>query len=141
MPMIRPIRPKKPKRKAIVRKPGRPDRPGPKLGGQCPSVDITGEIARTRAEAEKAIAEARKSHERLVEAIEPRARRVLSTPEIYRVRQIILTGSGDSHIAAESAAPALRTWTGLPVQALKAMDAAPFTAFAPSAPPRRIITK
>jgi glucosamine--fructose-6-phosphate aminotransferase (isomerizing) len=61
---------------------------------------------------------------RLAEAIEPRARRVLSTPEIYRVRQIILTGSGDSHIAAESAAPALRTWTGLPVQALKAMDAA-----------------
>jgi glucosamine--fructose-6-phosphate aminotransferase (isomerizing) len=61
---------------------------------------------------------------RLVEAIEPRARRVLSTPEIYQVRQIILTGSGDSHIAAESAAPALRTWTGLPVQALKAMDVA-----------------
>jgi glutamine---fructose-6-phosphate transaminase (isomerizing) len=61
---------------------------------------------------------------RLVEAIEPRARRVLSTPEIYRVRQIILTGSGDSNIAAESAAPSLRTWTGLPVQALKAMDAA-----------------
>jgi len=61
---------------------------------------------------------------RLVEAIEPRARRVLSTPEIYRVRQIILTGSGDSHIAAESAAPALRAWTGLPVQPLKAMDAA-----------------
>ncbi len=61
---------------------------------------------------------------RLVEAIEPRARRVLSTPQIYQVRQIILTGSGDSGIAAESAAPALRTWTGLPVQALKAMDAA-----------------
>jgi diguanylate cyclase (GGDEF)-like protein/PAS domain S-box-containing protein len=78
MPMIRPIRPKKPKHKAIVRKPGRPGKPGlkrasPKLaarGGQHPSIDITGEIARTRAEAESAIAEARKSHERLVEAID-----------------------------------------------------------------------
>jgi diguanylate cyclase (GGDEF)-like protein/PAS domain S-box-containing protein len=73
MPMIRPIRPKKTKRKAIVRKPGRPDRPGPKLigrGGHDASIDITGEIARTRAEAEKAVAEARKSHERLIEAID-----------------------------------------------------------------------
>ncbi|HWJ35334.1 MAG TPA: SIS domain-containing protein [Steroidobacteraceae bacterium] len=61
---------------------------------------------------------------RLVEAIEPRARQVLTTPDIYGIRQIVLTGSGDSYIAAESAASALRTWTGLPVQALKAMDAA-----------------
>jgi glucosamine--fructose-6-phosphate aminotransferase (isomerizing) len=61
---------------------------------------------------------------RLVETIEPRARQVLSTPDIYRIRQIILTGSGDSRIAAESAAPALHTWTGLPIQAMGAMDAA-----------------
>jgi diguanylate cyclase (GGDEF)-like protein/PAS domain S-box-containing protein len=78
MPMIRPIKPKKPKHRAIVRQAGRPGKPGPKRpspklaarGGQHPSIDITGEIARTRAEAEKAVAEARKSHERLIEAID-----------------------------------------------------------------------
>src|SRR6266581_418896 len=73
MPMIRPIKPKKPKHKAIVRKAGRPGKSSPKLvrrGAQHASIDIAGEIARTRAEAESAIAEARKSHERLVEAID-----------------------------------------------------------------------
>jgi diguanylate cyclase (GGDEF)-like protein/PAS domain S-box-containing protein len=70
MPSIRPVKPKKPKRRAaIVRTPGRPGRPSPKLPRRA-SLDIAGEIARTRAEAEAAIAEARKSHERLVEAID-----------------------------------------------------------------------
>jgi diguanylate cyclase (GGDEF)-like protein/PAS domain S-box-containing protein len=72
MPSIRPIKPKKPKRAAIVRAPGRPGRPIPKLPGRgrVAPADNAGEIAHTRAEAEAAIAEARKSHERLVEAID-----------------------------------------------------------------------
>ena len=67
---------------------------------------------------------------RLLQAIEPRARLVLSTPEIYSIRQIILTGSGDSLIAAASVVPALRTWTGLPVQAVGAMEASRYLALA-----------
>jgi glucosamine--fructose-6-phosphate aminotransferase (isomerizing) len=58
----------------------------------------------------------------MVAAVEPRARSVISTPDIYSIRHIIVTGSGDSYIAAQSAAPALRAWTGLPVQALAAME-------------------
>jgi diguanylate cyclase (GGDEF)-like protein/PAS domain S-box-containing protein len=75
MPKIRPRipkrTPKKPKHAAIVRVPGRPAKPSPKLpgGGRRVSTGI-GEIARMRAEAEAAIAEARKSHERLREAID-----------------------------------------------------------------------
>ncbi len=72
MPSIRPIKPKKPKRAAIARTPGRPGWPSPKLPRRVRGAvaDSPGEIARTRAEAEAAIAEARKSHERLVEAID-----------------------------------------------------------------------
>ena len=60
----------------------------------------------------------------VVATMEPPARTILSTPEIYGVRQIILTGSGDSYFAAASVAPAMRAWTGLPVQAMTAMEAA-----------------
>ncbi len=62
---------KKSKRAAITRIPGRPAKPSPKLAGSIrrPASEI-GEIVRKRAEAEAAIAEARKSHERLREAID-----------------------------------------------------------------------
>src|SRR5882757_767477 len=72
MPSIRPIKPKKPKRAVIARTPGRPGWPSPKLSRRVRGAvaESAGEIARTRAEAEAAIAEARKSHERLVEAID-----------------------------------------------------------------------
>src|SRR5205085_1438911 len=62
-------RPKKTRRKAAARIAGRPARPRPKRGpaGALPAI---GELARTRAEAEAAIADARKSHERLREAID-----------------------------------------------------------------------
>lgn len=56
--------------------------------------------------------------------LEPAARSLLSTPEIHGLRQIILTGSGDSYFAAAAVAPAMRGWTGLPVQAMTAMTAA-----------------
>jgi diguanylate cyclase (GGDEF)-like protein/PAS domain S-box-containing protein len=69
MPRKRPIT-KKPKHAAIARTPGRPGRPIPKLSaGNRVSVEI-GELVRKRAEAEAAIADARKSHERLREAID-----------------------------------------------------------------------
>ncbi len=65
------FRPKTKKHAAITRIPGRPAKPSPKLsgGGRRVSAEI-GEIVRKRAEAEAAIAEARKSHERLREAID-----------------------------------------------------------------------
>jgi len=75
---------------------------------------------------------------RLLDAIEPRARQVLSTPEIYRIRQIVLTGSGDSYIAAQSAAPALRSWTGLPVLSLGAMDTARYLTLGKTQYPQRL---
>jgi len=59
-----------------------------------------------------------------VPLMEPLTRKILSTPEIYGLRQIILTGSGDSFFAAAAVIPALRAWTGIPVQAMTSMEAA-----------------
>ena len=71
MPKLRPKTIKKPKQVAITRLFGRPVKPGPKLSGNRRRVAAeAGEITRTRAEAEAAIANARKSHERLREAID-----------------------------------------------------------------------
>src|SRR6202049_1723067 len=71
MPTIRPKTAKKLKHAAIVRIPGRPAKPRPKLAGSSRRVSAEiGEIVRKRAEAEAAIADARKSHERLREAID-----------------------------------------------------------------------
>src|SRR5216684_7329414 len=71
MPKIRPKTAKKIKHAATKRMSGRPAKPRPKLPGsrRRASVEI-GEIVRKRAEAEAAIADARKSHERLREAID-----------------------------------------------------------------------
>src|ERR1700723_2989405 len=67
---IRQRKTRKLKNAAITRLTGRPAKPTPKLiGGRRVSVEI-GEIVRKRAEAEAAIAEARKSHERWREAID-----------------------------------------------------------------------
>jgi diguanylate cyclase (GGDEF)-like protein/PAS domain S-box-containing protein len=59
------------KHAAIARVPGRPAKPSPKLANPSrrAAAEI-GEIVRKRAEAEAAIADARKSHERLREAID-----------------------------------------------------------------------
>jgi diguanylate cyclase (GGDEF)-like protein/PAS domain S-box-containing protein len=72
MPKVRPKKTKQRKHAAIARIPGRPAKPSPKLsGGDSRRVAAEiGEIVRKRAEAEAAIAEARKSHERLREAID-----------------------------------------------------------------------
>lgn len=58
-----------------------------------------------------------------VDRLEPVTRKALSTPEIYGLRQIILTGSGDSYFAGAAAAPVFRDLTGLPVQAMTSMEA------------------
>jgi diguanylate cyclase (GGDEF)-like protein/PAS domain S-box-containing protein len=71
MPTIRPKKIKQLRRTATVRIPGRPAKPSPKLTGGTRRVAVEiGEIVRKRAEAEAAIADARKSHERLREAID-----------------------------------------------------------------------
>ncbi len=71
MSKVRPKKQKKLKHAPIARIPGRPTKPSPKLasGGRHVAAEI-GEIVRKRAEAEAAIAEARRSHERLREAID-----------------------------------------------------------------------
>ena len=71
MPKFRPKKTKRGKHAAIARIPGRPAKPSPKLvrGSRRVAAEI-GEIVRKRAEAEAAIADARKSHERLREAID-----------------------------------------------------------------------
>jgi diguanylate cyclase (GGDEF)-like protein/PAS domain S-box-containing protein len=71
MRKVRPKAAKKLKRAAIARIPGLPAKPVPKLAGPSRRVATEiGEIVRKRAEAEAAIADARKSHERLREAID-----------------------------------------------------------------------
>ena len=71
MQSTRPKPIKKRKHAAITRKPGRPSPPSPKLSAPRRRVAAEiGEIVRKRAEAEAAIADARKSHERLREAID-----------------------------------------------------------------------
>src|ERR1700722_3656241 len=71
MPRIRPGKAKRLKHRALARVAGRPAKPNPKLSGNRRRISVEiGEIVRTRAEAEAAIAEARKSHERLREAID-----------------------------------------------------------------------
>ena len=71
MPTKRPKRNKKLKRTAVALMPGRPVKPSPKLsGGGRRTASEIGEIVRKRAEADAAIADARRSHERLREAID-----------------------------------------------------------------------
>ncbi len=71
MPKIRPRTAKKLKQASVGRVPGRSAKPSSKLSSHNRRVPAEiGEIVRKRAEAETAIAEARKSHERLREAID-----------------------------------------------------------------------
>jgi glucosamine--fructose-6-phosphate aminotransferase (isomerizing) len=55
--------------------------------------------------------------------IEQAARAVLGTPEIYRVRRIVLTGSGDSRFAAKAAELAFLEHAGIPVEVRPPMEA------------------
>jgi glucosamine--fructose-6-phosphate aminotransferase (isomerizing) len=55
--------------------------------------------------------------------LELRARLVLETPEIYRIRRIVLIGSGDSYFAAKAAEMAFLTHSGLPVEVRTPLEA------------------
>src|ERR1700753_4128026 len=72
MPRSRPKMARKVKRRPVSRRPARPQKPVPKLarGRGRAVLDAAGKVTPTRMEAEAAIAEARKSHERLREAID-----------------------------------------------------------------------
>src|ERR1700744_330527 len=71
MPRFRPRNQKKKSRHVVIaRGADRPARPVPKLATRNTSRLDIDEVTRTRTETEAAIAEARKSHERLREAIE-----------------------------------------------------------------------
>ncbi len=60
--------------------------------------------------------------------LEARTRKILTTPEVFSLRQIILTGSGDSHIAAMAAEMAFNELAGISTIALCAMDASRYRA-------------
>ncbi len=61
------------------------------------------------------------------DALESQTRKLLTTPEIYGLRRIILCGSGDSHMAGASAELALEQFSGVQVEPLRAMEAARYT--------------
>ncbi|MDR3475504.1 MAG: SIS domain-containing protein [Devosia sp.] len=50
-------------------------------------------------------------------------RLILTTPEIYRARRIVLTGSGDSYFAAKAVELALLQHTGLPIEVRPPLEA------------------
>lgn len=61
------------------------------------------------------------------DALESQTRKLLTTPEIYSLRRMILCGSGDSHMAGASAELAMEQFSGIQVEPLRAMEAARYT--------------
>ena len=59
--------------------------------------------------------------------IEADSRMILTTPEIYEFRRIIIIGCGDSYAAGLSMKPAMEHLTGLPVEVLPAMHVARYS--------------
>lgn len=55
-------------------------------------------------------------------AIEAESRMILTTPEIFRITKIILTGCGDSFAAGIAAKYAFEDLAGIPVQLVRSMD-------------------
>lgn len=60
------------------------------------------------------------------EDLEPKARKVLSTPEIFALKRIILTGCGDSFAAALAVKHAFENLTGMACEAVPAIELARF---------------
>ena len=56
------------------------------------------------------------------EDLEPKTRKVLTTPEIFSIQRIVLTGCGDSHAAAMAARYAFETLTGIPTEVVPAIE-------------------
>lgn len=71
--------------------------------------------------------------------LEPKARKALSTPEIFGIQRIILTGCGDSYAAALATKHAFEMLTNLPCEVVPAIELSRFYArkqlgFAPNNP-------
>ncbi len=64
------------------------------------------------------------NYDALVGTVNATVMQALANPRIAGAKRLFLAGSGDSYFSALSAAPALARWTGLPVQALTAMELA-----------------
>lgn len=60
------------------------------------------------------------------EDLEPKTRKALTTPEIFSIQKIVLTGCGDSWAAALSMKGVFEALTRLPVEAVTAIDLARF---------------
>lgn len=56
--------------------------------------------------------------------LEPKTRKLLSTPEIFSVQRIVLTGCGDSFAAALATQPAFEQLTDIPTEVVPAIDLA-----------------
>jgi glucosamine--fructose-6-phosphate aminotransferase (isomerizing) len=54
--------------------------------------------------------------------IDPVLHDLVADPRVQRARRFVVTGSGDSLFAATSARPALRRWSGRPVEVLTALE-------------------
>lgn len=56
------------------------------------------------------------------EDLEPKVRKVLTTPEIFSIQHIVLTGCGDSHAAAMAVKYTFEALTGLPTEVVPAIE-------------------
>lgn len=56
------------------------------------------------------------------ENLEPACRKVLTTPEIFSIQRIVLTGCGDSHAAAMAARRAFENLTEIPTEVVPAIE-------------------
>lgn len=56
------------------------------------------------------------------EDLEPKTRKVLTTPEIFSIQRIVLTGCGDSHAAAMATRNAFEALTGIPTEVVPAIE-------------------
>lgn len=54
--------------------------------------------------------------------LEPKTRTVLTTPEIFSIQRIVLTGCGDSHAAAMAMKYAFESLTGIPTEVVPAIE-------------------
>lgn len=61
------------------------------------------------------------------EAIEKASRLTISTPEIFDITRIILTGCGDSYAAGMAMKPAIEELTGISVEVVSAIDLSRYT--------------
>lgn len=54
--------------------------------------------------------------------LEPKARKALTTPEIFGIQRIVLTGCGDSYAAALATKHAFEMLTNLPCEVVPAIE-------------------